>query len=509
MTKSTSGLPFITVDESQKTPLHRQIYKAIRRAILAGDCRPMTKLPSTRFLAEHLDVSRTTVVNAYEQLLAEGYLEGIKGKGTFVSAHLPEEFLQTPRVEARKNEKSSVSRHLGFSDYGKKLFENGRAFLKHHGAITLAPFQNSVTAIDEFPFDVWARITQKLHKRSAAALFGYSEPVGFRPLREAIAAHLKAARGVKCTADQVVITGGTQQALDLISRIFLEKKSEVLIEDPCYLGARNIFSAAGAKIISVPVDKEGFDLQHARRKSSRARLVYVTPSHQYPLGITMSLVRRLHLLEWAGETDSFIIEDDYDSEYRYSGRPLPSLQGLDRDGRVIYLGTFSKTIFPALRLGCLVVPADLTEIFAAVRVMTDLHSPTIEQAVLAEFIGDGHFSRHLRRMRGIYWERQQILVSEVGKYLEGFLEITPAELGMDLIGWLPEGVSDREVSLCTKEMKLKTVPVSAYYVDQTNVRGGLFLGYTAFNEKQIKNGVRQLAKAVDLFIKKHPQYSIN
>lgn len=490
--------PFIMLEESSGLPLYRQIYDTIRRSILSGRFYSTMPLPASRVLAKQLRVSRMTVINAYDQLLAEGYIESRRGAGTFVAAHLPEEFLQASSADRQENQAESFPRRLKFSAYGKHLAQNSRTVLQHHGATSFVPFQQGVPAVDKFPFDVWARIAQKWQKNPPARMLGYNHSNGFAPLREAIAAHLASTRGVQCSPEQVIITNGTQQGLDLIGRIFLEKTDEVWIEDPCYPGARDIFAASGATLVPVPVDGEGFDLREARKKSRRARLVYITPSHQYPLGITMSLTRRMNLLEWARETDSFIVEDDYNSEYRYAGRPLASLQGLDRDGRVIYLGTFSKTIFPALRLGCLVVPPDLTEIFAAARALTDLHSPVIDQAILAEFIAERHFSRHVRRMRGIYEERQQILVSEAKKYLAGRLEVSPAEAGMHLIGWLPEGVSDREVSRRAMEANLKISPISTLCVNET-LRGGLFLGYTAFDEKQIKQGVKKLARVLEEF----------
>jgi GntR family transcriptional regulator/MocR family aminotransferase len=491
--------PFIMLDENSALPLYRQIYEAIRLAILSGNLRPTTPLPATRLLSKELGVSRMTVINAYDQLFAEGYLEAKTGAGTFVAAHLPEEFLQTSGSERREQQESSLKRKVNFSDYGKNLAQNSDIILRHHGTSPLLAFQHGVPGIEEFPFDVWAKIAQRWQKKPPSLILSYGESVGFQPLREAIAVHLAAARGVLCEAEQIIITNGTQQALDLIGRIFLTKTTDVYIEDPSYHGARDIFAATGARLVPVPIDEEGFDLQTARKRSRKARLAYVTPSHQYPLGVTMSLARRLNLLEWARDRDAFVIEDDYNSEYRYSGRPLASLQGLDRDGRVIYLGTFSKTIFPALRLGYLVVPTNLIEVFAAGRALTDLHSPSLDQAVLAEFIAERHFARHIRRMRGIYEERQQILVEEVRKHLKGMLEVAPAEAGMHLIGWLPLGIDDQDVSRRAGEANLKIAPVSAYCIEQT-LRGGVLLGYTAFNERLIKQGVKKLGRVLSEII---------
>lgn len=487
------------LDEKSAQPLYRQIYEAIRHAILSGNLHPTTTLPATRQLAKQLGVSRMTVINAYDQLLAEGYLEAKTGAGTFVAAHLPEDFLQTSGFERREHQESPVTREIKFTNYGRNLAQHSKGILQRHGTTKVLPFQHSVAAVEEFPFDVWARIAQKWRKKPPASILSYGDSVGFQPLREAIAAHLASARGVRCKVEQIIITNGTQQALDLIGRIFLTKGTDVCLEDPCYLGARDIFAATGARLVPVPIDEEGFDLQTARKRSRSARLVYLTPSHQYPLGVTMSLPRRLNLLEWAREKDAFIIEDDYNSEYRYGGRPLASLQGLDRDGRVIYVGTFSKTIFPALRLGYLVVPTDLIEVFAAARALTDLHSPSIEQAVLAEFIAERHFARHIRRMRAMYEERQQILVEEARRNLKGILEVAPAEAGMHLIGWLPLGTHDRDVSRRAAEVNLKLAPVSAYCINR-KLRGGLLLGYTAFNERRIKLGVKKLARVLNEII---------
>ncbi|MDT5270188.1 MAG: GntR family transcriptional regulator / MocR family aminotransferase [Acidobacteriota bacterium] len=487
--------PFITLDEKCGAPLYRQLYDTIRRSILSGGLPSGRQLPASRLLAKQLGVSRMTVVNAYEQLLAEGYLEGRRGAGTFVSAHLPEEFLQASGFKRLERQEKPSPRKIILSEYGSRVAQNSRTILRHHGATALVPFQHGVAALDEFPYSVWAKIAQRWQKSPPASVLNYGDAVGFQPLRDAVAAHLAAARGVRCTSEQIIITNGTQQALDLIGRIFLSESEDVCLEDPGYIGARDIFSATGARIVPVPIDDEGFDVQTARRRSLKARLIYVTPSHQFPLGVTMSLTRRLSLLEWARERDAFVIEDDYNSEYRYAGRPLASLQGLDRDGRVLYVGTFSKTIFPALRLGYLVVPADLLEVFAAARALTDLHSPVIEQAVLAEFISERHFARHIRRMRGMYEERQQALVEVARKTLKGMLEVAPAKAGMHLIGWLPDGVSDREVSRRAAEAGLNLAPVSAYCINQ-KLRSGLLLGYTAYDEKHIRQGMKKLARVL-------------
>lgn len=480
--------PFIMLENADAVPLYRQIYEAIRAAILSGEFAPKMRLPSTRSLAQNLSVSRITVFNAYEQLLAEGYAEGKIGAGTFVASVLPDDLLQTAKSKRTKNEikKTSV---LNLSPYGKKLKLKEAESIRAGAIAKFQPFQNGLTAVDEFPFETWSRIAAKYHKNPPRSILGYGDPKGYAPLREAVVAHLKSARGVICTAEQIIITSGAQQALDLTARIFLSETDSVLIENPCYKEARNLFAATGARIVPVDVDGEGFNPQQIPKAGENAKLIYVTPSHQYPLGITMTLARRLALLEWANRKNAWIIEDDYNSEFRYAGRPLASLQGLDKNGRVIYIGTFSKTIFPALRIGCVVVPEELTEIYANARALADVHSPAIEQAILAEFISEGHFARHIRRMRALYEKRQNILLAECEKHLEGLLEVEKADAGMHLVGRLADGVDDKQISEKAAAKNLKLAPVSSYSNKKLK-RGGLILGYTAFDERQIKRGVK-------------------
>lgn len=479
--------------EPKKTaaPMYRQIYDSIRRSILSGELASQTRLPSTRALAENLGVSRITVVNAYEQLLAEGYLEGRTGAGTFVAPVLPDELLLQTAKPAGEIDKAGNYAPLNLSPYGEKLNSKEAATVRAQAIAKFQPFQNGLTAVDEFPFEIWSRIAAKYYKNPPRALLGYGDPKGCARLREAVAAHLRSARGVNCTAEQIVITSGAQQALDLTARIFIALGDAVLIEDPCYREARNSFAAAGAKLIPIKTDEEGFHVGQIPKTGQKAKLIYVTPSHQYPLGVTMSLTRRLALLEWANQNNAWIIEDDYNSEFRYAGRPLASLQGLDKTGRVIYIGTFSKTIFPALRIGCAVLPPELVDIFTTARALADVHSPAIEQAILADFISEGHFARHVRRMRTLYEKRQNVLLSECEKHLKGLLEVKAADAGMHLVGWLAEGIDDQIISGKASAKNLKLAAISSYAAGKMP-RGGLVLGYTAYDENQIRNGIKKL-----------------
>ncbi len=495
--KSAEQIPFITLDgEDSALPLYRRIYGSIRYAILSGKLISGTRLPSSRNLAKQLSVSRITVVNAYEQLLAEGYLEGKIGAGTFVASQLPEDLLQISK-SVGKNKSADISPEtVKFSAFAKRLAETQSKISRFQSSQNPLPFKNGLTAVSEFPFDIWEKIATSVYRRSRYQISGSGEAAGYRPLREAVAAHFAASRGVNCDVEQIFITNGAQQALDLIGRVLLEKDDKVWIEDPCYQEAFGVFYSNGAQIIPVSVDGEGFDLAEAERQSDAAKLVYITPSHQYPTGVTMSLARRLSLLEWARTNRSWIIEDDYNSEFRYAGRPLASLQNLDNFGRVIYVGTFSKTIFPALRLGCLIVPKNLIEIFTAARALSDCHSPIFEQAILADFIAEGHFARHLRRMLTLYEKRQNVMVEETEKQLGEFLKVSKASSGMHLIGWLAEGLSDQKVAEKAAEKGLNLSPLSSYCINN-KLPPGIILGYTGFDEKQIRQGIGRLKQVLE------------
>ena len=485
--------PWISLDASSGAPRYRQLYEGLRRAILSGMLAAGTRLPSTRTLAAELRVSRTTVVTAFQHLLAEGYLEGRVGSGTYVTGSLPDELLNVgPKMG---HEPRAVRSGRGLSERGALLAATPTSAVRDRG--TPRAFRPGVPALDEFPHAVWRRISGKVWRRPPGGLLGYGDPAGYWPLREAIAGYLGAARAVRCVAEQVIVVSGSQQALDLTARVLLDPGDAAWVEDPGYMGARAALAGAGARLVPVPVDGEGLEVEAGVGREPAARLACVTPSHQYPLGVTMSLGRRLELLGWANRSGAWVVEDDYDSEYRYTGRPLESLQGLDSsvEGRVIYVGTFSKVLFPALRLGYLVVPPDLVDAFTSARELTDRHPPTAEQAVLADFIAEGHFLRHLRRMRALYAQRQAALVEEAGRELAGLLDVSPAGAGMHLVGWLSEGMDDREASRRVAVRGVEAPPVSIYG-NAPRGRGGLMLGYAAVGEAETREGVRRLAEAL-------------
>jgi GntR family transcriptional regulator/MocR family aminotransferase len=487
--KHIATLPNLQLDPNSKIPLYHQLYEGIRSAILAGQLAANTRLPASRTLAQELSVSRTTVTEAYSQLFAEGYIEGKIGSGTYVSHTLPETVLQI-----------GATTNVASAPQARSPSRRGKLF----GAIPMSisqdrgpprAFRLGVPAFDTFPFDIWARLMSRHWRKPPLELLAYGESAGFWPLREAIAEYLTAARGVRCTPHQVIIVAGSQQGLDLATRVLLDPGDKVWIEDPGYMGARAALTSAGSELVPVPVDREGLNITQAIAQCPTARLAYITPSHQFPLGVTMSLSRRLALIEWAHRAGAWILEDDYDSEYRYTGRPLPALQGLDTENRTVYLGTLSKTLFPSLRLGYLVVPADLVDTFIAAKAVLDRHAPLVEQAVLAQFIAEGHFARHIRRTRMLYAERQAALIEAAARELAGLLEIRPAESGMHLVAYLPNGTDDHAASRLAASFGVDAWALSTYAL-LPQPRGGLLLGYTAFSQSDIKRGVRRLAQAI-------------
>lgn len=484
------------VDRDAGEPLYRQIYSDIREGILQGRLVPGLRLPSSRDLAELLGVSRNTVLNAFDQLLAEGYLETRVGAGTFVTESLPESYMNVYR---RKTLQSPASQRSQSVQSNASVSENsvttGRPGRLHQ------VFPHGIPDLEHFPFHIWSRLTAKRLREISPYRFGYyAGRGGYQPLVGAITGYLGAARAVQCDPQQVIIVAGSQHGLYLASHILLESGDRAWIEDPGYLGARTALAGAGARLIPVPIDDEGFDLAAARH-AGQARLAYVTPSHQFPLGYTMSLARRTRLLQWAAESDGWIVEDDYDSEFRYSGAPLASLQGLDIDNRVIYAGTFSKTLFPGLRLGYLVVPEDLIDAFISARNAMTLAPPFLAQAVLSDFIEEGHLTRHIRRMRTRYARRRQALVASLEETLGGVVQLGPNDAGLHLTVWLPEGVDDLAVWREAQEKEVTVLPLSRLCLAPPQ-RQGLVLGFAMASVEEIRAGVRRLATVITNAIKK-------
>lgn len=488
MSKQAATVPRIPLrlDPAAPQPLYRQLYEALRAAILQGQVAPGCQLPATRALAAQLGISRFTVVSAFEQLLAEGFLTGQVGSGTYVSRELPRAAIEgAPRAAMHDPPRLSQRGLLLASTRVTDTPEEG-------GPRAFRPGQPS---LDHFPAATWARIAARLYRHPPRALLSYGDVAGHRPLREAIAGYLRAARAIACRPEQVIIVSGSQQALDLAARVLLDPGDAAWIEDPGYPGARAALQGAGAVLAPVPVDAEGIVVQAGEREAPGARLAYVTPSFQFPLGVTMSLGRRLALLDWARRAGAWVLEDDYDSEFRYAGPPLAALAGLDAVGQVIYMGTFSKVLFPALRLGYLVVPPAAIDAFAQARALAGRHAPTLEQAVLADFIAEGHFARHIRAMRALYQERQAILVEAARAELAGVLDVAPSAAGMHLVGWLPPDDDDAAAAARAAREGVEVRPLSAHAM-RPGLRPGLLLGYTALDAAEIRAGVAGLARAL-------------
>jgi GntR family transcriptional regulator / MocR family aminotransferase len=507
----------LALTASGSRTLQRQVYDGLRDAILAGRFRPGTRLPSTRVLAAELGVSRNTVTAAFEQLRSEGYVCGRRGGGTRVRDALPDAMLivrapDTAQKPARLAIAPTRAAHMAHSHAaeeapilsraGARLFHQGSALIARAGSPPV-PFRISGPATDEFPERLWAKLTARSLRAGFA--HGYdAHPAGQLPLREAIASYLVNARGARCTRDQVMVVSGTQQALDLTARVLLDVDDAVWMEDPGYPGAQAVFSAAGARLVPVSIDADGLDVRAAELKAPNARLAYVTPSHQFPLGVVMSAPRRMALLAWARRTKAWIIEDDYDSEFRYSGRPLPCLQGLeaqhcgDAPSRVIYIGTFNKSLSSGVRVGYLVVPDALIDTMLAARAVMDRHAPTFVQGVLADFIGEGHYARHLRRLRAVHSARQQVLVDAVRDDLHGVLQLTPDSAGLHLIALLQNDLTDvAAAELCTQH-GVETTPLSRFVLDPTAhvVPQALLLSYAGFNESAIRRAVGSMRAAL-------------
>ncbi|GJM21066.1 MAG: GntR family transcriptional regulator [Planctomycetota bacterium] len=481
----------IPVDRAAAEPLHRQVCESLRQSILEGKLSPGARLPSSRALASDLGVSRNTVLLAFEQLLAEGYLSARVGSGTQVARNLPVELL------GNRDPASPAT----FNGAGRQLSKRSERFTqvpfvtrRLWGAVR--PFQAGLPALDHFPARTWATLASKRLRRRTSDSLSYHDPRGWPDLRSAIAEHLAVARGVDCEPDQVLVTAGTQQALDLCSRVLLDPGDVAWIEEPGYTGARAALTASGARVLPIPVDTEGLQVGHAEVAAESPRLIYVTPTHQFPTGVTMSLARRLELLRLAERSQSWILEDDYDSEFRFEGSPVTALQGLDRNGRVLYMGSFSKTLAPSLRLGFLVLPPDLLDAVLAARVVMDHQSPTFEQAVLADFLREGHFARHVRRMRKLYRQRRDVLVGELDKHLAGLVEVEATDTGVHLVARLPRGINDRALARAAVEQGLEVEALSSYHMHAPE-RGGLVLGYGAFTDEQLVSAAERLAAIFD------------
>jgi GntR family transcriptional regulator/MocR family aminotransferase len=472
----------LPLDRSSGVPIHRQIYEGFRRAILDGLLRPGQRVPSTRALAVELDVSRLPVLTAYDQLLHEGYLDGRIGSGTFVSAAVPDDLLRPP---VPPDATAPLSRARRAPRPPPPVRDEGG----------LGPFRMSLPALDQFPHAAWARLVARHAHALRHADMAYGDPAGLVPLRLAVAEHLRAARAVRCEVEQVLIVSGSQAALRLAAAVLLGRGDRVAVEEPGSPLARAALGAGGAEVVPVRVDEEGMSVASLRRRDGRVRAAYVTPSHQYPLGTSMTAGRRFALLDWADRRGAWLLEDDYDSEYRYVSRPLGALQGMDAHDRVVYIGTFSKVLFPAVRVGYLVVPPSLWQRFVDAREAFDLFSPTLYQLALAEFLREGHFARHLRRMRGVYMARRDALLTGLARHCRDRLTVHNTDAGLHVAVLLSGGLDDRDVVRRMAGRGLTATALSTCYAGPAR-RSGLLLGFGGSTERRLLEATRVLAEVL-------------
>jgi GntR family transcriptional regulator/MocR family aminotransferase len=470
-------------------PAYVRLADALREGILVGRFRPGERLPATRSLARDLKLARNTVLEAYEQLLAEGYLMARHGSGTFVAPTLPDEAFRVPRPETN-GRGGGGARGPALSAFGQRVL-SGEAHV--HATDDREPhvyeFRYGTPSFREFPLDAWRTLTRRVLDYPPAELLGYGPAQGLPALRQALAHYLERSRGVHCAAEELVVVNGSQQALDLATRVLIDPGDTVAIEEPCYQGARAVFAAAGARLVPVPCDEEGIIVD---RLPAVARAVYVTPSHQFPTGAVMSATRRLALLQWAEQAGAAIIEDDYDSQFRYEGRPLAALQGLDTSGSVVYIGTLSKVLLPGLRLGYMVAPPGLRDAVVAAKWLTDRHVALLYQAVLALFIEEGHFERHLRRMRKVYESRRRTLLSAFAETFGEAASVGGSESGMHVLVTL-RGIEDVEGFIARARAEGVGIYSAAHYYTLGAPPGARFImGYSSIDERGIREGVRRL-----------------
>lgn len=484
----------IHLDHAAPEPLYQQLYRQIRDELVSGSANDgVSRLPSSRALAADLGISRFTVNLAFSKLITEGYLRPQTGSGTFVAHPLPEIYLsaQKPKLDRPVERPPSLSiRVRNIPDHrAGKQFDFGIA---GPPGVSFVP---AVSALDEFPIEIWERLRAQVLARKGAHLLQYASSRGDVDLRKAIAAYLCDFRGARCHHDQIIITAGTQQAM-MISALALVNRGEIAwMEDPGFYQARRVFGFAGAKVVPRPIDREGLVIGKTSKRSS-PKIIYVTPSHQFPFGITMSLARRTALINFARERDAYIFEDDHNSEFRFTGPPLPCLQGLDHCGRVIYAGTFSKILYPSLRLGYILAPEQLVEPMIKIRAVMDQHSPAIDQATMARFLTEGFFLSHIKRMRKLYSDRREFFIGQFNKLLGKYFILEIPEAGLHFVAWLRRKQELPVIMRVCTETGLRPTPLSSCFI-KAKFDPALTFGFAAWSRAQIREGLTKFASALD------------
>lgn len=473
----------LTVNKNAAESAYRQVYNQLRAAILTGQLAPGMRLPASRLLAQDVGVGRVTIVRAYEQLAAEGFIDSQVGAGTFVAAELPAKE-EDPEVGFRPALTEWGQRALSLPSPAERISDGPRPDIDFGFGRSFA---------ERFPYDVWRRLLGRYLSTDDAMLSRYGSAAGFYPLRQAIAEYLVRARGVRCSSDDVVIVSGAQQAIDILARLLLNPGDEVLVETPGYRDAYALFRLHQARLVGLSVDNQGLPVDLIP-ESCRARLAFVTPSHQFPKGGTMPLSRRLALLAWARERGAIVIEDDYDGDLRYEGGSLAALEGLDHDGRVVYLGTFSKVLFPALRLGYLVLPRALTAPFVQAKELVDRGAPTLTQAAVADFLTEGHFERHLRHLRQLYGAKRAVLVGALDEYLGNHVRFSPVAAGLHVMLYANQEVDETRLVRDAAARGVRVYAGAPYHLERP-APPSILLGFSGLDENEIVEGVRRLAAA--------------
>ena len=492
--RSVMAFEMIRLDRTAREPLHQQLYRQIRDELASGNFSGnFFRLPSSRELAADLGISRLTVRLAFSKLHAEGYLRFRIGSGTFIADPLPETFLSArkPKTGRQIHRPPRISERVRSipDERTRKEFDLGAPNVGP--GISLVP---GIPAVDEFPIDIWERLRAQVLAKKGTHLLRHASNRGDADLRKAIAAYLCDFRGARCHPDQIVIVGGRQHAILISTMALLNPGEPAWIEDPGFHQARRVFTFAGAKVIPKPLDHEGIVITRSSQKPL-PRVIYITPSHQFPLGMTMSFERRTALLDFAGVHDAFIFEDDFDAEFRFAGPPRPSLQGLDNSGHVIYSGTMSKILYPSLRLGYIVAPEQLVDSLVKVRSTMDQHSPAIDQATLARFITEGFFLSHVRRMRKLYSERRDFFIDEFNKLLGDRFILQIPEAGLNFVAWLKREEDFPIIRRVTLEIGVKPSPLSFFCI-QAKLKPAFIFGFAAWTPTQIRESLIRLASAL-------------
>ena len=485
------------LDRGNGQPIYRQLHRLLQQAILSRELPAGSRVPSSRLLAQELGIGRNTVTQVYEQLVLEGYVNSATGRGTFVAESAPDEIVGVPDAEALAAPLESLPLPLplqgsrALSTRGTRLISGAGVSKRQWGA-----FMPGVPDVTKFPARVWSRLHNKYWRRPRPDLLTYAPGGGLASLRHALADYLRTSRSVRCTPEQIIVTTGIHQSVDLAVRLLSDPGDVIWTEDPCYWGVRSVLHVSGLQSRPIAVDEEGIN-PSADDLAQPPKLMLVTPSHQYPLGMVMSLARRRMLLEYARQNQCWIIEDDYDSEYRYGSRPLASLQGLDRSGQVIYVGSFGKTLFPGLRIGYLVVPEALAESFATASAELYREGQLLQQAMLAEFIAEGRFTSHIRKMRTLYGQRRQTLLDVAAQRYGDALPAVGGDAGLHLVMQFPEGSNDRAVAMAALERNIVVRPLSGYYAQPSLAPSGLLIGYACVPDEEIAPAFNTLAEAID------------